>query len=64
MRTELVTDALGMAIMRRKPENDTTILHSDHGSQPNTRRGRSDNASVRPAYSLPWAPSVIATTTP
>lgn len=33
MRTELVTDALGMAIMRRKPDNDTTILHSDHGSQ-------------------------------
>jgi putative transposase len=33
MRTELVTDALGMAIMRRKPENDATILHSDHGSQ-------------------------------
>jgi putative transposase len=32
MRTELVTDALGMAIMRRKPESDT-ILHSDHGSQ-------------------------------
>ena len=33
MRTELVTDALGMAILRRKPESDTTILHSDHGSQ-------------------------------
>jgi putative transposase len=33
MRTELVTGALGMAIMRRNPENDTTILHSDHGSQ-------------------------------
>jgi putative transposase len=35
MRTELVTDALGMAIIRRRPEgNDTdTILHSDHGSQ-------------------------------
>jgi putative transposase len=33
MRTELITDALGMAITRRKPENDTTILHSDHGSQ-------------------------------
>jgi putative transposase len=37
MRTELVTDALGMAIMRRQPEkraNDArTILHSDHGSQ-------------------------------
>jgi len=33
MRTELVTDALGMAILRRTPSNDTTILHSDHGSQ-------------------------------
>jgi putative transposase len=33
MRTELVTDALGIAILRRPPENDTTILHSDHGSQ-------------------------------
>jgi putative transposase len=32
MRTELVTDALGMAIIRRKPADDT-ILHSDHGSQ-------------------------------
>ncbi|MFC4856890.1 IS3 family transposase [Actinophytocola glycyrrhizae] len=33
MRTELVTDALGMATIRRKPENDKTVLHSDHGSQ-------------------------------
>lgn len=37
MRTELVTDALGMAIIRRRPEKrapgDRTILHSDHGSQ-------------------------------
>ena len=37
MRTELVTDALGMAILRRYPaEQDLqnpTILHSDHGSQ-------------------------------
>ena len=37
MRTELVTDALGMAIIRRQPEKhatDTpTILHSDHGAQ-------------------------------
>jgi putative transposase len=33
MRTELVTDALGMAILRRKPDNGTTILHSDHGTQ-------------------------------
>ncbi|MCD2190502.1 IS3 family transposase [Actinomycetospora soli] len=34
MRTELVTDALGMAILRRKPISDgSTVLHSDHGSQ-------------------------------
>jgi putative transposase len=37
MRTELVTDALGMAIVRRQPEKrpagSSTILHSDHGSQ-------------------------------
>ena len=26
-------NALGMAIIRRKPANDSTILHSDHGSQ-------------------------------
>ena len=37
MRTELVTDALGMAILRRQPDKQPggkqTILHSDHGSQ-------------------------------
>jgi len=36
MRTELVTDALGMAIVRRQPEkrsDQRTILHSDHGPQ-------------------------------
>ncbi len=37
MRTELVTDALGMAILRRHPDKQSsdkrTILHSDHGSQ-------------------------------
>jgi putative transposase len=37
MRTELVTDALGMAIIRRQPDkrasDDRTILHSDRGSQ-------------------------------
>jgi putative transposase len=37
MRTELVTDALGMAIIRRRPEKngptEGTVLHSDHGSQ-------------------------------
>jgi transposase InsO family protein len=37
MRTELVTDALGMAIIRRQPEkrpaDAQTILHSDRGAQ-------------------------------
>lgn len=37
MRTELVTDALGMAIIRRQPDKQAadqrTVLHSDHGSQ-------------------------------
>jgi putative transposase len=33
MRTELVVDALGMATLRRHPKNDSTILHSDHGTQ-------------------------------
>ena len=37
MRTELVTDALGMAILRRQPEKHSparaTVLHSDHGAQ-------------------------------
>jgi len=33
MRTELVVDALGMAITRRNPDRQSTILHSDHGSQ-------------------------------
>ena len=34
MRTTLVTDALGMAITRRRPTPaNSTIMHSDHGSQ-------------------------------
>jgi len=33
MRVELVVDALGMATLRRKPQQGGTILHSDHGSQ-------------------------------
>jgi putative transposase len=37
MRTELVTDALGMAIIRgqpeKRPDDEQTVLHSDHGSQ-------------------------------
>jgi putative transposase len=46
MRTELVTDALGMAVLRRKPESDTTILHSDHGSQPRFNRSSQHRSIV------------------
>lgn len=31
--TSLVVDALGMAILRRRPAGGKTILHSDHGTQ-------------------------------
>jgi putative transposase len=33
MRSELVVDALQMAIWRRYPNDAATIVHSDHGSQ-------------------------------
>lgn len=33
MRSELVVDALQMAIWRRYPNDTATIVHSDHGSQ-------------------------------
>lgn len=56
--TELVTDALGMAILRRNPAPDSTILHSAR----NTRHGHSANGCARPACSVPWAPSAIVTT--
>jgi putative transposase len=32
-KTELVVDAIGMAILRRRPAANSTILHSDHGTQ-------------------------------
>jgi putative transposase len=32
-KTGLVIDALGMAILRRRPDGNSTILHSDHGTQ-------------------------------
>jgi putative transposase len=33
IRSELVVDALQMAIWRRRPPKDQTVAHSDHGSQ-------------------------------
>jgi putative transposase len=58
---DLVISALAMAVTRRQPGGDSTILHSDHGP-PSIRPGRSGNGSVTPGCSVPWAPSVIAMT--
>jgi putative transposase len=66
MRTELVTDALGMAVLRRQPsrnpESGETILHSDHGAQYTSWASDSDSAPR--AYSPRCAPSAIATAIP
>ena len=65
MRTELVTDALGMAIIRRQPEkrpgDEQTVLHSDHGSQYTSWAFGND--SEPQACSPRWARSVIVTIT-
>ncbi len=66
MRTELVTDALGMAIIRRQPINNPTT--SERYYTPTTVRnillGSSVNDSEPPAYSPPWEVSVTVTTMP
>ena len=53
IRSELVVDALQMAIWRRQPPDGQTIAHSDHGS--NTRAGRSADGSAPPGCSARWA---------
>ena len=45
--TPLVTNALGMAITNRNPRPEQTVIHSDHGSQGSTPRGRSPSALRR-----------------
>jgi len=44
LRTELVLEALDMALVQRLPKD--VIHHSDHGSQPNTRRWPSDAGAI------------------
>jgi len=38
LKTELVLDALGMAVSVRGPLDDELVAHSDHGSQPRLNR--------------------------
>lgn len=52
--TELVVNALSMAVTRRQPEKGKTVLHSDHGNSPNTRPGRSGSESATPGCSARW----------
>jgi putative transposase len=65
MRTELVTDALGMAVIRRQPEKQPagaqTTLHSDRGAQYTSWAFGNDFG--RPDYWPRWVPSVTAMTT-
>ena len=64
MGTELVTDALGMAILRqypseKDPDNPTVAQRI---TVHNTRVRRGAKGSVTPECSHRWIPSVIATT--
>ncbi|GAB7037044.1 hypothetical protein JCM9533A_08910 [Catenuloplanes niger JCM 9533] len=61
IRTELVTDALGMALIRRNPTKNETILHSDHGTQYTS--WAFGQPSAPRTFSVPWEPSATATTT-
>jgi hypothetical protein len=62
-RTDLVVDALEMALWRRQGA-DGCVHHSDHGCQGNTPAGRSGTGSAKPACAARWAPSATPTTTP
>ena len=61
-RTELVTNALRMAVQRRRPI-DVVVHHSDQGCQGSTRATTSPRRVEPPASSARWARSVTATTT-
>jgi putative transposase len=63
IRTELVLDALGMAVVHRTPHE----RRNDPAFRPRIaipRRGNSDNDSPKPAFSARWAASATATTMP
>jgi putative transposase len=58
IRSELVVDAVQMAIWRRCPPKGQTVAHSDYG--PNTRRGPSVAGSGLLSCSARWGRSVNA----
>jgi len=58
----LVVNALGMAIENRQAEG--VVIHSDHGTQLNTRRGRSPAGRWTRGWCRRWEPSGTATSMP
>ncbi|MHB8695774.1 MAG: IS3 family transposase [Solirubrobacteraceae bacterium] len=64
MRTDLVLDALRMALAQRGPGADVALVHhSDAGSQPGTPRSTTHRHSTTTACSLRSAASATPTTT-
>ncbi len=59
LRTELVLDALNMALAQRHPED---VIHQTKAAS--TRRSPSGNVASKLAYAVRWAQSVTAMTTP
>lgn len=59
-KTELVIDATGMAILRRRPEADSTILHSTTARS--TLPGLSGNGCATRGCPDRWEPPATATT--
>ncbi|TMQ95313.1 DDE-type integrase/transposase/recombinase [Actinomadura soli] len=61
--TDLVINALAMAVTRRTPPPRSTILHSDHGTQYTSWAfGKRLRDAGMPGCSDRWARSVTATT--
>jgi len=60
LRTELVLDAMAMAVGQRRPKD--VIHHSDQGSQ--IRQWHSASGVARPAFGPRWDRSVMPMTTP
>jgi len=63
LRTELVTDALQMALAHRRPDPGL-IWHSDQGSQPSSSASPSAKRPAPPASPSRWAARATASITP
>jgi len=64
LRTELVLDAVELALARRRPAKDGGLVHHTPTMAASTRHLRSASAYRRRGSPPPWARSATATTTP